>query len=69
MTRRHLLLETSRTSPVTASDIAPAGGKYDVEMGAWVDKTSGRLLIESPDREPPRTKKCDVETGEDQKRE
>ena len=40
---------------------------YDLLAGAWVRRSSGGLLVESADPRPPRTKKADIETGEDQK--
>lgn len=66
---RHLLLEKAKTYPRFTGDLSPHGCRYDVLTGAWVLEDSGRLLAESP--EPPRlkTKKEDIETGEDQKAE
>ncbi len=50
----------------------PQGWRYDSVVGAWVAIDSPGLpllMMESPDpgRPRPQTKKCDVETGEDEK--
>jgi hypothetical protein len=48
-------------------DLRPAGCTYDRTAGAWRDDATGRLAAETPGRQGPRTKKMDIETGEDQK--
>ncbi len=65
----HLLLEVAKTYPVYAGDLAPKGCRYDVLQGAWLVDDRNELLVESSDVQPPRTKKMDIETGEDQKSE
>lgn len=64
---QHVLLAKARAYPRQAVDLRPADSDYDLLAGAWVHRTSGGLLVESTDPKPPRTKKADVETGEDQK--
>lgn len=63
----HPLLECSRAFPISDPDLSPSEGEYDLLLGAWVDTDSGRFLVDDDDPDPPRTKKNDVETGEDQK--
>ena len=65
--RQHVLLAKARTYAREPLDLRPDGCDYDLVAGAWVHRSSGGLLVESTDPKPPRTKKADVETGEDQK--
>jgi hypothetical protein len=48
-------------------DLQPPGCSYDALAGAWRDMATGALAVELPGRQGPRTKKMDIETGEDQK--
>lgn len=66
MVKEHILIEMANTYSVSKKSIEPKGFHFDVELGAWVSNTSGELLIHS-DKQPPSTKKMDIETGEDQK--
>ena len=66
---KHLLLEVAKTYPVDARDLSPKGCRYDLFQGVWLVNGNDELLIESKDVQPPRTKKMDIETGEDQKSE
>ena len=63
----HILLELARTYPIFDRDLAPQGCRYDLLQGAWVLDDGGTLLVESPEPPRPKTKKGDLETGEDQK--
>ncbi len=65
--QQHVLLAKARSYPRQPIDLRPADSDYDLLAGAWVHRRSGGLLVESIDPKPPRTKKADVETGEDQK--
>jgi hypothetical protein len=69
MKRGHLLLEKAKTYPRFRGELAPSNCKYDQLIGAWVLQSTSELLIETPLRKGPRTKKEDIETGEDQKAE
>lgn len=65
--KRHLLLEKAYIYPLPTKQSSPDGCTFNDNKGYWVyDKTSQPLvtLKEHPKLE---TKKCDVETGEDQK--
>ena len=66
---KHLLLELAKTYPKFTDDLTPQGCQYDVLQGAWLLDSVGTLLVESADPPPPKTKKADMETGEDQKSE
>ena len=63
----HLLLTMAKTYPVFDGDLAPKECRYDLFQGAWLLEGLGSLFVESPNRPQPRTKKFDIETGEDQK--
>ena len=65
--RQHVLLAKARVYAREPIDLRPADSDYDLLAGAWVHRPSGELLVESAAPKPPRTKKNDVETGEDQK--
>lgn len=67
MSNEHPLLERARKYTRGEVNLAPTGCSYDAAIGAWRIDETGELWVESPDRKGPRTKKNDVETGEDQK--
>ena len=66
---KHLLLALAETYPEPTGDLAPEGCRYDLSEGAWMIDDVGSLLINSPNRPRPMTKKRDIETGEDHKAE
>ena len=63
----HPLLRFAKTRPLVRLSPVPPDGTYDREIGAWVHKPTGDLLITRPDHPQHATKKADIETGEDQK--
>jgi hypothetical protein len=63
----HPLLERAQKYPYRNIDLAPAGCCYDASSGAWRVTATGELWADTPGRKGPRTKKADIETGEDQK--
>ena len=65
----HLLLEKAKTYLRFLGDLTPPNCKYDQLIGAWLLESTSELLVETPMRKGPRTKKEDIETGEDQKAE
>ncbi len=65
----HILLQRARTYSQKERDLRPPDCNYDPIAGAWFNSSSDRFWIDTPDRVGPRTKKEDIETGEDQKRE
>lgn len=67
MTNTHPLLARATSYLRPDIDLSPKGCDYDPIIGAWRDKVTGVLWAELPHREGPRTKKHDIETGEDQK--
>ena len=69
MESSHLLLEKAKTYPRFRGDLTPPNCKYDQLIGAWILQSTSELLVETSFRKGPRTKKEDIETGEDQKAE
>jgi hypothetical protein len=67
MSDEHPLIERAQRYLRREVDLAPAGCWYDSAVGAWRLIETGELWVETPDRAGPRTKKNDIETGEDQK--
>ncbi len=60
----HPLLALARRTPVDGRAPRPLDATYDVAAGCWRGRAGP--LVEGPD-DLPKTKKFDVETGEDQK--
>lgn len=63
----HPLLELAHKYPRHNIDPTPPGCTYDDKIGAWRLIETGKLWVETSERNGPQTKKADVETGEDQK--
>lgn len=63
----HLLLEKAYVYPLPKALLEPDGCVYDSKKGYWVLNGTEQPFILSECSRPPRSKKCDVETGEDQK--
>ena len=57
--KQHILLEQAHRYPSQTAVNSLKGCSFQQEKGYWV--------MESDDPKPPTTKKCDRETGEDQK--
>lgn len=65
--KEHLLLEKAYIYPVEKTYPKMEGCEFDGKKGYWVISDSGVPLILHNEIIGPRTKKCDIETGEDQK--
>lgn len=65
--KEHILLEKAfrYTEPIDVSD--PEGCIFDEEKGYWISKRTNEVMMLMEGRPIPQTKKCDRETGEDQK--
>jgi len=68
-TTNHLLLKLASTYERPSGSLAPEGCVYDDQIGAWVLEGTDVLFVNTPERKGPKTKKEDIETGEDQKSE
>ena len=60
----HILLTYATRRPYSSIPPLPEGATYDTARGYWVD---GHGPLVDEDESPQVTKKCDQETGEDQK--
>lgn len=67
--RRHILLEKAFIYDVPATRQEIAGYEYKPEEGFWVNGTTLTPLMFDDIEFKPRTKKEDIETGEDRKSE
>lgn len=67
MDGEHPLIHRAQKYPRGKVDLSPVGCFYDDVVGAWLILETGELWVETPNRQGPRTKKNDIETGEDQK--
>jgi len=65
----HILLKYASTYEVPDISLEPKGCHYDQTVGAWVVDKTREIYITTPEGPKPQTKKCDIETGEDQKKE
>lgn len=65
--RQHLLLEKAYVYPLPKQEPKLTGCNFDYENGYWVMEDTLTPLVSENRGFGPRSKKCDVETGEDQK--
>ncbi len=66
--KKNLVIEKSfKYSPKTIGQDVPENYKYDEDNGYWVNVNSGIPMMFDNNGPRPRTKKHDIETGEDQK--
>lgn len=61
----HILIKYAKRKPFADLPKMPKGAIYDKEKGYWVINDSP--LTATADFQKQQTKKCDLETGEDQK--
>ena len=65
--KQHILLEKAYTYDNVPRELTPEGCSYDRECGLWRVDNTGEVMMLSNFAQKPETKKCDIETGEDQK--
>lgn len=63
----HIILKKAKKYNVPDQDLNPKGCSYKAKEGFWVNSSSNTAMMRSDDPKKPTSKKCDVETGEDQK--
>jgi len=63
--KQHLLLKYATQRPYRDTPELPEGAVYDAALGFWT--LNGDPLVRCSEAAAQRTKKCDQETGEDQK--
>ena len=64
---QHILLERAHKYDLSGSVELPKGCTYQHDKGYWTSNATGQIMMEGDDPKPPVSKKCDRETGEDQK--
>lgn len=64
---KHILLDKAKTYKMSEEISTPKDCSYDRICGFWRNNISGEVMMVGDHSERLQTKKCDVETGEDQK--
>lgn len=65
--KEHILLEKAYVYENISAELTPTGCSYDRYSGLWRIDSTGDVMMVGNYAQKPQTKKCDVETGEDQK--
>lgn len=65
--KKHILLDKAYVYEDIPSNLMPEGCYYDRACGLWRVDNTGEVMMIGNCAQRPETKKCDVETGEDQK--
>ncbi len=65
--KQHILLDQAISYEFPNAIKPPKNCYYDRILGFWIDKSTGTAMMMSNHPEKVVTKKCDIETGEDQK--
>lgn len=64
----HILLSKAYIYPIEAIKPELAGCTFDQKKGYWIVNATGQpYVLDKSMSSPPKSKKCDIETGEDQK--
>ena len=64
----HILLEKAKKyDEPNEKLLTPKGCSYKAQEGFWVDNSSNTAMMKTDKPQKSTTKKCDIETGEDQK--
>ena len=63
----HILLERAYKYDVPIHNDIPRDFVFNQSKGYWISKSTGQPMMEGKDPKPAGSKKCDRETGEDQK--
>jgi len=64
---QHILLAKAYCYPEPAETLKPENCTFVEEKGYWQNNITGEIMMLSNDSRRPQSKKCDIETGEDQK--
>lgn len=65
--KQHVLLENAYVYENVPQNLLPEDCSYDRQGGFWRADSTGEAMMVSDYAKKPTSKKCDVETGEDQK--
>ena len=63
----HIILEKATKYNVPDQPPVPDDCTYNEKKGFWVDNSSNIAMMKTEKPQKPTSKKCDIETGEDQK--
>lgn len=63
----HILLEKAKKYDIPEQNLTPNNCSYRAKEGFWVDDSSNMAMMKTDKPQKPTSKKCDIETGEDQK--
>ncbi len=65
--KNHIIIEKAKKYDVSNQDMTPNGCSYKAHEGFWVNNSSNIAMMRDDRIQKPTSKKCDIETGEDQK--
>ena len=63
----HFIIDKAKRYKENEASLTPLNGIYDSNLGFWKDVYSGTALVGTEEMSRLNSKKCDRETGEDQK--
>ena len=67
MSAKHILIEKAFVYKKRRENFEYGNYIYDYLLGYWIKKDNGKPAVYDPEFSGPKTKKADIETGEDQK--
>ncbi len=65
--KEHIILEKAKRYEVSINNKNPDGCTYKSKEDFWIENISNKAMMKSDNPKKPTSKKCDIETGEDQK--
>lgn len=65
--KNHIIIEKAKKYNIPNRNLTPSGCTYKAQEGFWVDNSSNTAMMKCDKSQKPTSKKCDIETGEDQK--
>ena len=65
--KEHILLDKAFVYTDVSKKLTPEDCTYDRNCGLWRMNSTGEVMMIGDYAQKPQSKKCDVETGEDQK--
>lgn len=65
--KEHIIIKNAEKYSIPVQNLSPSGCTYNAKEGFWIDSSSNVAMMKSNNPQKPTSKKCDIETGEDQK--
>ena len=65
--KEHILIEKAKKYTIPEPNLTQNGYTYKDREGFWIDNSSNTVMMKSAKYQKPTSKKCDIETGENQK--